>query len=61
MDKRLINRLRKELRLDNPVISDNEILKITDGTITRAWAELGIAVEDFCIVINKYARVLRKQ
>jgi len=58
MDKRLVNRLRKALHLQDSDIPDNEILKMTEGSTTRAWVELGIAADNVCKIVSKYACIL---
>ena len=52
--KRIINRLRSNLSIDKSTASDNELLRITSGSLTRNLVEIEIAKEDFAAAVKPF-------
>ena len=50
--KRIIDRLRFRLSIDKHAASDNELLRITSGSLTRNLVDIEIAKEDFAAAVK---------
>jgi hypothetical protein len=58
--ERLTMRLRDRLQLPEDVVPDGELLKVTEGSLSRAVIELSMAFEDFGISIKEETSNARK-
>ncbi len=51
--RRLIKTIRERLSLTEDMVTDEDILKSTKGTVLRAGIELNLACRDFSIVLRR--------
>ncbi len=58
---RLLKLLRKELNLSDVSFSDEEILRVTKGTLLRARIEIGLAKEQFGNIVSDEIKNLRNR
>jgi hypothetical protein len=57
---RLVEALRKDLCLSADQATDDEVLRLTEGSFTRARLELGLAAKDFTEDLSRSVERIRQ-